>query len=442
MTTAPVPPLGGHQLFLFLLQVTVLLVLAFWLGRAAKRFGMPAVVGELLAGVLLGPSLLGALAPGFSGWLLPADREQVHLLEAAGQLGVLLLVGVTGSHLDLAALRRRRATAARVSLGGLLIPLALGLGLGYLLPRALLGGDTQRGVFAIFMGVTMCVTAIPVIAKTLSDLGMLHRDVGQLVLAAGLIDDAVGWFLLSLVSALATFGVTAGQVSLSVLYLVGFLAFAVAVRPAVRRILRWADGSDQPGTTAAVTVIIVLLGAAITQALGMEAVFGAFVAGIVVGAPGAANQRKLAPLRTVVLSVLAPLFLATAGLRMDLTVLADVDTALAAAAVLAVAVAGKLAGAYAGARLSRLSHWESLAIGAGMNARGVVEIVIASVGLRLGVLTLASYTIVVLVAIVTSVMAPPLLRLAMARVAQTEEEDRRLRRHHDAEDLVAVPAAA
>jgi Kef-type K+ transport system membrane component KefB len=435
----PPPSLGGEPLLVFLLAVATLLLVATLLGRLAERCGMPAIVGELATGVLLGPSLLGHLAPGVTGWMLPTAGEQMHLLDAVGQIGILLLVGLTGTHLDVAMVRRRKATAARISLGGLLLPLGFGLVVGYLLPGSLTGasGD-ERLVFAGFMGVAMCVTAIPVIAKTLSDMRLLHRDVGQLTLAAGMVDDAIGWFLLSVVSMAALAGISTGSIVQAVGYLIGFVLVAVlAGRPLVRRAMRSADRGDRAGPSIATAVIIILLGAAATQALGMEPVFGAFVAGILIGLPRAANQQKLAALRTVVLSVLAPLFLATAGLRMDLTALADPEVALAAVLVLAVAILGKFAGAYAGARLSKLSRWEGLAIGAGMNARGVVEVVVALTGLRLGVLNAATYTIVVLVAIVTSLMAPPLLRCAAARIAQSEDE--RLRKiEHDTWSGVAA----
>jgi len=428
----PPASLGGHPLLVFLTAVTTLLLVAHLLGRLAERAHMPAIVGELATGVILGPSLLSNLTPGLIDWVFPRDPAQMHLLDAVGQIGILLLVGLTGTHLDVAMVRRRKATAARISLGGLLLPLALGLAVGYLLPGWLSGasGD-DRLVFAGFMGVAMCVTAIPVIAKTLSDMRLLHRDVGQLTLAAGTIDDAIGWFLLSVVSMAATAGLSTGHVTQAVVFLIGFVVLAAVVgRPLVRRVMRFADRGAAYGPSIVVAVVVVLTGAVITQALGMEPVFGAFVAGILVGLPRAANKAKLAALRTVVLSVLAPLFLATAGFRMDLTALADPKVALAALVVLAVAILGKFAGAYAGARLSRLSRWECLAIGAGMNSRGVVEVVVALTGLRLGVLNTATYTIVVLVAIVTSLMAPPLLRYATARIEQNEEE--RLRKiEHD-----------
>lgn len=425
------PPLPAHQLLIFLMQVVVLLSLAFVLARVAQRFGMPAIVGELLAGVLLGPSLLGFVAPVISNWLLPREADQTRMLDGAGQLGVLLLVGITGCFLDLRMLRKQRATAARISISGLLIPLGLGIGLGFVLPSSVIPDGISQGVFALFIGVAMCVTAIPVIAKTLSDLGMLHRNVGQLTLAAGLIDDIVGWFLLSVVSALATVGLTMGLLSLSIIYLLGFIVFAIFVgRPLVRRLMRFACRSGQSGPAVAVTVIVIMAGAAITQLLGLEALFGAFVAGIMIGSVEETRPQLLAPLHSVVLWVLAPLFLASAGLRTDLTTLADPAIALTSLAILVVAIVGKFSGAFLGSKLSRLSNWEALAIGAGMNSRGVVEIIIATVGLRLGVLSIGVYTGIVLVAVITSLMGPPVLRMAMRKVAQTEQETLREIRHN------------
>jgi Kef-type K+ transport system membrane component KefB len=422
----PVPPIAAHQLLVFLLQVGLLLLLAILLGRLAARFGLPAIVGELSAGVLLGPSLFGWLVPGVSGWLLPAQPDQAHLLDAVGQVAVVLLVGLTGIEMDLRMVRRRSATALRVSLCGLVIPLALGIGLGYPLVRLLGAGTADTHVFALFLGVAMCVSAIPVIAKTLMDMNLIHRDVGQLTLAAGMVDDAFGWFMLSIVSALAVGGLSTGKVALALAYLVLVVILAVVVgRPLVRLGLRLSEGSEE--RTVAAAAAMILLAAAGTQALGLEAIFGAFVCGILIGTSGRFARAGTASLRTVVLAFLAPVFFATAGLRIDLRALTKPAVLAAAVAVLAVAIFGKFAGAYLGARWSRLSRWEALALGAGMNARGVIEVIVAMVGLRLGILDTNTYTIIVLVAVVTSVMAPPLLRLAMKRVEQTAEEELRLR---------------
>jgi K+:H+ antiporter len=436
----PIPPLAAAEVLTLIVQLAALLTVALLLGRLAVRIGMPALVGELLAGVVLGPSLLGHTAPGVYHWLFPSSPSQQHLLDAVAQFGVLLLVGIAGAHLDSGNLTRRGTTALRVSLFGLVIPLAAGVAAGYYAPASLMPHH-DRVVFGTFVGVAMCVTAIPVIAKTLADMNLLHREVGQLTLTAGMFDDTVGWFLLSVVSAMATVGLNRAALTRSVVYLVGFVVVAVLFgRYLVRGVLRLAGRSREDGTVIMAVVVLVLLGAAVTQSLHMEAVFGAFAVGVLIGGRGVVEPKRLAPLRTLVLSVLAPIFLATAGLRMDLTTLRHPKVLVAALAALAIAILGKFVGAYLGARTSRMGHWASVAVGAGMNARGVVEIVVATVGLRLGVLNAASYTIVTLIAIVTSLMAPPLLRVAMSRVGQSAEEQ--LRREYQQAWTPAAEVAA
>lgn len=428
LAASPVAPLGAHELLVFLLQIGVLLGTAVLLGRLAQRWGMPSVVGELCAGVVLGPSLLTHLAPGFSGWLLPQQADQMHLLDAVGQLGVLLLVGITGMHIDLGLVRRKGKAAALVSTGGLVVPFAGGVAIAFALPATLLAEGGDRTVFALFIGVALCVSAIPVIAKTLLDMGLLHRNIGQLTISASVVDDIVGWLLLSVVSAMATTGVRGGEIAFSVVALAAFVAAVWFLgRPLIRRLLRQAARSADREPTVALCTVLIVLGAAASHALGMEAILGAFLAGIVIGTCGELDRERLAPLRVFAIGVLAPLFFATAGLRMDLTALARPAVLGAAVLVLLVAIAGKFAGAYLGARAGRLSHWEGLALGAGMNARGVIEVIIAMVGLRLGVLTTEMYTIIVLVAIVTSLMAAPALRFAVRRMPVTEEERARER---------------
>jgi Kef-type K+ transport system membrane component KefB len=258
------------------------------------------------------------------------------------------------------------------------------------------------------------------------DLGLLHRDVGQLTLTAGMIDDAFGWLMLSIVSAMATVGLRAGNVVLSLLYVLAVVVFAFTLgRPIVRYALSLSARATESGPTVATAAVLVILAAAGTQALGLEAVFGAFIAGILIGMARGVDPARLAPLRTVVLSGFAPIFFATAGLRMDLTALGDPVVLLTGLVVLALAILGKFVGAYLGARASRLNRWEALALGAGLNARGVIEVVVAMVGLRLGILSSEVYTIIVLVAIVTSLMAPPILRLTMSHVEETAEEELR-----------------
>src|SRR5260370_26988239 len=419
---APVAPIGAHQLLVFLLQVGSLLLLALLLGRLAVKAGMPAIVCELCAGVLFGPSVFAHVSPAFCHWLLPHDPAQFHLLDAAVQLGVLLLVGLTGIYMDLGMWRRRGATAMRISVAGLIIPLGVGVTAGFLLPASMIPGSAQRSTFALFLGVALAVSAIPVIAKTLMDLRLLHRNVGQLTLCAVMVDDIVGWLLLSIVAAMATSGVRAGHVALSIGYLALIRARALLVPPFPRAALRAADRSDpvrNGGATVALVTPLILLSAGATQAMGLEAAFGAFLCGLVIRSCRTLDPARLAPPRTVVMAFLAPLFFATAGLRMDLTALAKPTVLLVGLVILAAAIAGKFVGAYLGARLSRISRWEALAVGAAMNARGVIEVIVAMVGLRLGGLSTERYTIIIPVAIVTSLMEAPVLRFAMVRGEHT-----------------------
>jgi Kef-type K+ transport system membrane component KefB len=425
---ATVAPLAADHLLILLVQLALLLLGALLLGRVAARFGLPAVVGELCVGILFGPTLLGQLAPAASDWLIPRTTEQFHLLDAVGQVGVLLLVGIAGIELDFAMVRRHRRAALTIGATGLVVPLGLGIGAGFLVPAALMSDHGDRLVLALFLGVAMCVSAIPVIAKTLADMRLLHRDVGQLTLATSVVDDVVGWLLLSVVAAMAVGGLGATSFGVLLLSLAGLLvAVFVVGRPVVRAVMRSVARRPEPGPTAAAAVVIVLTCAAATQALGFEAVFGAFIGGALIGTSGTTNLARLAPLRTAVLAVFAPLYFATVGLRIDLTALADPVVLATAVGLVAVAVAGKFGGAFLGAMAVRLPKWEAIALGAGMNARGVIQIVVAGVGLKLGVLTTETYSIVILVAIMTSLMAPPVLRFAMRRVEHTAEEDLRRR---------------
>lgn len=417
LVMAPVASLAGHQLLLFLLQMGLLLGMAVLLGVLATRLGMPAVVGELAAGVLFGPTLMHRIVPGLSDWLLPYDANQMHLLDAVGQLGVLLLVGSAGSQLDLRLIRRHRRGVAWVGAGALIVPLGVGIVTGLLLPHALRSASTDRAEFAVFIGVAVCISAIPVIASALMQMGLFDQTIGQLIMGSAAVDDIVGWLLLSVLSGTATTGFRMGTLGKPLGYLALILLVTVTVgRPVVRAVLRLANASPNPGSRAAVVVVLLLLCGAGTQALGMEPILGAFLGGLLISSSRLLDLSASLALRTVVLAVLAPLFFATAGLRVDLGLLGKPAVLGSGLALLAVAVASKFVGSYLGARIGRLSHWQGVALGAGLNARGVVELIVAVVGLRLDVLNSASYTVIVLIAVLTSMMAPPLLRLAVSRM--------------------------
>ncbi|ARV60937.1 sodium:proton antiporter [Nostocales cyanobacterium HT-58-2] len=424
-----IKPLGHHELLLVLLELALLLLVARGLGEFMRRIQLPPVVGELLAGVLLGPSVFGWLLPNLQGHIFPKSQAQSDLLSVVSWLGVLFLLIVTGLETDLNLIVRKGKTALLISLGGIIIPFATGLGLGLFLPDNFLVNPSQRLIFSLFIATAMSISAVPVIAKVLMDLKLIRRDIGQVTLAAGMTDDTIGWILLSVVSGLASSGKFDFQ---TVLRAIGgavlFLGIAFTVgRSLMAWMLRWVDDYIGGATASLSALLVLALGAAaFTHTLGIEAALGAFVIGILAGQSPRFSREAGLTLELITSGFLAPIFFATAGLKVDLQQMLAPQTLVIGLVVLAVACFGKFTGAYIGSRVGGLSHWEGIAMGSGMNARGAMEIIVATIGVSLGVLNPQMYSIIVMVAIVTSLMAPPLLRWALSKVSMSQEEVQRL----------------
>ena len=430
-----IKPLGHHELLLVLVELSLLLLVARGLGELMRRINLPPVVGELLAGVILGPSLFGWLFPDWQGQIFPRSQEQSNLLSVVSWLGVLFLLIVTGLETDLKLIIRKGKTALLISLGGIIVPFITGFGLGWLLPESFLTDPDKRLVFSLFIATAMSISAVPVIAKVLMDLNLIRRDIGQVTLAAGMTDDTIGWILLSVVSGLASSGkfdftTVLTSVGSAILFL--GIAFTIG-RTVVDQILRWVDDYIG-GVTASLSIVLILslFAAALTHQLGLEAALGAFVFGILAGESRRFSREAGHILEVITAGFLAPIFFASAGLKVDLLKLLVPQTFVFGLIVLAVACFGKFTGAYIGSRLGGLSHWEGLAMGSGMNARGAMEIIVATIGLSLGVLNPQMYSIIVMVAIVTSLIAPPLLRWTLSNVVMSEEEALRLAQEEQA----------
>ena len=413
-------------------QVAVLLAAARLLGGVALRLGQPAVVGEILAGVLLGPSFLSRLVPSVGDWILPRTQVQSQMLEVVALVGVMLLLVVTGFETDLALIRRRAGVAVGVAVGGLVVPFGVGVALGWWLPADLLVDPEQRTVFALFVATALAISAIPVLAKVLMDMGLMRREVGQTMLAAGMIDDLTGWTLLGLVTALAgAESVTSGLVLSTILTVLMFLVATVTVGSwVVRRGLELVQDRFR-GRDALLTLVIVLAFAwgALSQALHLEPVIGAFAIGILFGRLPRLPADVVHKVESMALAVFAPIFFASAGLKVDLGRILEPRLLALTLVVIAVASFGKLAGAYLGGRLlAGQDHWSALAYGSGLNARGAMGLIIATIGLSLGILNQEMFSIIVVMSVVTSVMAPLALRYTLARVQPGEEEAMRLAR--------------
>ena len=339
-----IPPIAGHQLFLFIIQFALLLTSARVLGEMMKRYSQPPVFGELLAGIVLGPSLLGWLFPSLSSVLFPADVQQYHLLELISWLGMIFLLLFTGLETDLALLRRLGRPAALASLLGIIVPFAFGYLLGTTIPDHLLVNPEQRLIFQLFLGTALAISAVPVIAKILLDLDILKRNIGAIIMAAAIVDDIAGWTILSMLMGMmakGTLDVTAVvQGVASTMAFVG-VALVVGVR-VVRRVLRWVDERVQVEEAHITAILVVtLVCAAITEAIGIHAVFGAFVAGVLFAQSPRVRANALEKLVGVVQGVFTPVFFAFVGLRVDLTQLQDPRLV---GLVLVTACAGKLIG--------------------------------------------------------------------------------------------------
>ena len=414
---------------ILLLQLGILLALAFLLGRLAERIGLPATTGELATGLLLGPSVLGAVATANgSDWLFaPASGHNEFLLGIAAFCGV-LLVGVAGATVDLGFIRARTRTVGLISLGALGLPLVSTVVLALAADPRLHGPEADTWSFAAYAGLALSVSAVPVIVKIFADLGVLHRNLSQLSLSVAVIDDAIVWIGLSIIAAtvrLHDADDPAGDVTFTLAAVVALALLTVVARRTGVTASPGAQREPGVGASSLVAAAFITLGAVITDGIGLDWTLGAFLCGAIVASGRIVSVAGLRPLRTVVLGVLAPLFLAVNGLAADLTALRDPRLAFLAAAAVVLAVLTKTVGAYGGGRLAGLEHDAAMAVSSALNARGTVQLVVAAAGLRLGLITTEGFTILVLVALVTSAMAGPLIRRYLRRIPETPDEDRR-----------------
>ncbi len=421
----------GPSEALFIAQLVVLLLVGRLLGEAMQRIGQPAVMGQLLAGVLLGPSVFGVVWPEAQQALFPAGREQKAMLEAVSDLGILMLLLLTGMETDLKLVRKARRAAISVSTAGIALPFALGVTLGQFLPDAMVPRPDQRLITSLFLGTALSVASVKIVATVVREMKFIRRKVGMTLLASAIIDDTVGWTIIAITSSLALHGSLNATILLqSVLGTGLFLLVSFTLgRRFVFGLIRWTNDtfiSEVPVVTAILIVMGVM--ALMTHLIGVHTVLGAFVAGILVGESPILTRHIDGQLRGLVVALFMPVFFALAGLNADLSILADPRLLALACGFIAVASVGKFSGAFLGGRLGGLSGQESMALACGMNARGSTEVIVASIGLSLGVINQDLFTMIVTMAIVTTLSMPPTLRWALSRLPLHEDERSRLDR--------------
>ncbi|HEY1347631.1 MAG TPA: cation:proton antiporter [Streptosporangiaceae bacterium] len=392
-----------QEVQLFLADLAIIILLARLLGMAAKRLGQPPVLGEIIAGILLGPTLFQGQ---ITATLFPATVRPA--LSALANLGVVIFMFAVGYELDLRLFRGRERVAASVSVCSVVLPLALGAGLGVWLASRHHVHDVLP--FALFVGTAMSVTAFPVLARILTDRGMHRTRIGGVALASAAMDDVLAWSLLIVVVAIAGAGGQQFRLLLAPVY--AGVMFGVA-RPLLRRLVGVYQRQGRLTPNVLVTVLAgLLLSSYATDWMGVKYIFGAFIFGVVMpreGAAAALREEILGRLEQVSVLVLLPVFFVVSGLSVDLSSV-GLASLLELGLILLVAIAGKFGGAFAGARIAKVRGRRAGVLATLMNTRGLTGIVIVTVGLQLHILDQSLYTLMIVMAIVTTAMAGPLLR--------------------------------
>jgi Kef-type K+ transport system membrane component KefB len=405
------------------LAIATLLLAARAAGGLARRFHQPAVLGEIVAGVVLGPSVLGALRPDWMRLLVPEHGGAV-MLETVTTLGVTLFIFAAGIEVDFAAVRRQRRVALVLSAAGFLVPFVLGLAAARYAPWVFSGEPNgQSMTFAVFLATALSISALPVIAKTLMDLDLYQTRLGVLIIAAGFFIDTLAGLIFVIV--LGTRGDVADIAGITGTIATA-LAFVVVMctvgRWMIHRALLWLErrANDASGAIG-FALGIALLAGAFTQWLGLHSLLGAFLAGVAIGDSAHLHDRTRATIRDFVSSFFAPVFFASIGLRVNL--LTELDWSLTLT-LLVLACVGKVMGCGLTARLMGLARREAWAIGFGMNARGAMEIVFGLLGLQYGLISPRMLVALVLLAIVTSMMSGPMMRYLLEPAAARRVDSR------------------
>ena len=390
-----------------LLALTVIMITARLVGLLFAGLKQPAVIGEVVGGILLGPSLLGRLSPEAAAFLLPPDAAP--FLSVIAQIGVILYMFLIGLELDLGVVSSRVSMTIIISQASIVVPFALGSVLAFALSGSLAPAGVPFSSFLLFLGVSMSITAFPVLARILGDHGLQRTSMGTLALTCAAINDAIAWCLLAFVVGVmqATPIDTIRTVGLTFLYIALMLTVGRAI--AVRAVTRLDRSSRVGEQSLALVLAAVLLSAIATEFIGLHAIFGAFLLGAIIPHHSQVSAQAHDRLADIVRVMFLPAFFAFTGLRTEIGLVETAEDWLLCGLIIVVATAGKFGGTTLAARLSGLDWRDSAALGILMNTRGLVELIVLNIGLDLGVITPRLFTMLVIMALVTTMMTSPIL---------------------------------
>jgi Kef-type K+ transport system membrane component KefB len=397
-----------------LLQLGVMLIMGRLLAEIARMVKQPAVIGEILAGIILGPTVFGMIFPdAFAGVFPPGSSFLV--LDGFVQVAVVMLLFIAGLEVDLHIVIQQGRQALFTSLFGLVIPFVFGFALPYIFPSFFMENDGHPSLaLALFMGTSMAITALPVIARILMDLGIFKTRMGMLVISSAMINDIIGWLIFSIVLGMIGKGHKAISLGQTLLLTIGFTFVMLTIgRWLMNRLLPWVNKTlAWPGGVLSLSLAICFLAAAFTEYIGIHAIFGAFMVGIALGDSEHMSERAKEIVHQFINNIFAPLFFVAIGLKVNF--IANFDFMLTLV-VIVVAFAGKILGSGLGTRLGGFNWKESLAAGFGMNARGAMEIILGLVALENGLINERLFVSLVIMALVTSMSSGPLMKWILAK---------------------------
>ncbi len=397
-----------HPLSLLLLQIATIVVFSRLLGFLFTKIGQPMVIGEIIAGIILGPSLLGFFWPGISNFLFQPDS--LPNLQFLSQLGLILFMFIVGLELDVQLLKNKAHTAVVVSHASIIFPFFGGVSLAYFLYQSLAPPQISFLAFGLFMGIAMSITAFPVLARIIQERGLAQSPLGALAITCAAADDVTAWCILAAVIAVVQAGTVTSALLTILISVVYVFAMLAIVRPLLQRLgASYANADNLNRTFAVVAFAVLFLSAFATEVIGIHALFGAFVAGLIMPAQAGFRKMLAAKIEDFSLVILLPLFFAYTGLKTQIGLLNDGTAWLICGLIILVAVAGKVVGSVAAAKFTGQSWSDSLAIGALMNTRGLMELVVLNIGYDFGVLSPTVFTMMVLMALVTTFMTSPAL---------------------------------
>jgi Kef-type K+ transport system membrane component KefB/nucleotide-binding universal stress UspA family protein len=428
--------LGGSGEAILVGEILLLLLVGRGLGEVMQRFGQPAVIGQLLAGLILGPSLFGWLWPHAHDFVFPKTAEQRGLISGIANMGVMMLLLLTGMETDLKLVKKVGLPAIAITATGVAVPFVCGFALGQFIPDSILPAAQHRLIASLFLGTALSISSIKIVAMVVREMNFTRRNLGQIIVASAIMEDTTGWIIVSITLGIAGAGGFAlAPLAKTVIGTAVFLALSYTIgRKLVFWLIRWVNDTFISEYAVVTAILIVMCGLAlITQAIGVNTVLGAFVAGVLVGESPILSKHIEDQLRGFITAFMMPIFFGLSGLSADLTILKDPHLALLTAGLVAIASLGKFGGAFTGGIVSGLSSRESLALGCAMNARGSTEVIVATIGLTMGALTQNLYTMIVTMAVITTMAMPPMLRWTLRRLPVSREEKARLEK----EDLDA-----